>query len=314
VPQLRKIAILGASGHIGASLAAELYGRTGLTVDLYSRRPSHTRNIAAAHEVRATLAHRPLSELDLTGCDVVVNAIGLSAPDKLQAVGAGILKLTIDWEERIKAALSTAHEAHESLYVFLSSGAVYGRLTAGGAHDRSVTSFAVNHVDMATAYSRAKFTAETLHRTWRHRRLLDVRVFGYSSTLIDLQQKMFLPELYYALLNDSTFSTSGHDMVRDYVGPRELLSLIEGAHERSNVNAAVDIFSLAPANKFAIIDAMKPLGLKVEVSGEVAIEPTRVNYFTSFKRAEEFGYRPSRSAIEVVVDVAQRLLAAKRRL
>jgi nucleoside-diphosphate-sugar epimerase len=305
-----KIAILGASGHIGASLADELSKRSGLDLVLFSRRPSASLLTGPAAETR--VSQRAVSDLDFSGCDIVINAIGLGAPDKIAAAGADILRLTFEWEDKIKAALRVAPEC---LYVFISSGAIYGRLDQKPASSDSVAEFSVNEAEIGSGYAKAKFVAEALHRSWRHNRILDVRIFGYASQFIDLRSTFFLSQIYRALLEDTVFVTGPQDMVRDYVGAKELLSLVESVARRAQVNDAVDVFSLAPVNKFSIIDAMQQFGLKCEVvdDAERAIAPARVQYFTSFMRAREYGYRPQRSSLDIVVETAKHFFCSTKR-
>jgi nucleoside-diphosphate-sugar epimerase len=306
-----KIAILGASGHIGASLADELSKRSGSDLVLFSRRPNASSRTITGLAADTIVSRRAITDLDFSGCDIVINAIGLGAPDKIAAAGTDILRLTFEWEEKIKAALL---EAPECLYVFISSGAVYGRLGQKSASSDSVAAFSVNETEVGSEYAKAKFVAEALHRSWRHNRILDVRVFGYASQFIDLRSTFFLSQIYHALLEEKVFFTGPQDMVRDYVGANELVSLAESVAHRTQVNDAVDLFSLAPANKFLIIDAMRQFGLKCEVvdDAEAAIAPARVHYFTSFMRAREYGYRPQRSSLEIVVATAEALLSQRR--
>ncbi len=304
-----KIAILGATGHIGSSLAVELRKRADVTLALFSRRPNALLQ-AMVDDPMDTVTWRAISDLDLSGCDVVINAIGVGAPDKVAAAGTDILRLTFEWEERIKAALL---DAPECLYVFLSSGAIYGQLDESSASFGSVAAFSVNRIEEQTAYARAKFVAEAWHRTWHHNRILDVRVFGYVSRLIDLEASFFLSQIYKALREDTVFLTQPHDIIRDYVGPEEMISLIDNVVDRAQLNDAVDLYSLEPTSKFAIIDAMRKLGLRTEIVGgaNCANPATRLNYCSSFARAKDYGYQPQRSSLDVVKATATAILSQR---
>ena len=310
---MRHIAIIGASGHIGSSLARAIAARAGVRVDLYSRRPETTRTRAQEwrwHEpIAAELVHRSTANLDLRGCDVVVNALGLGSPTRIAAAGNAILGLTLDWEERMRAALEACPEA---LYVYLSSGAVYGPLVEGAATADAAVTFAVNSIAPADAYARAKFMAETMHRGWSHARVLDVRVFGYVSGDIGLDEPFFAAQMFKALASGAAFHTGGHDMVRDYVGPQEMLALIECAAAHGALNEVVDIYSTRPVGKFELMAALQPLGLRFEVSTTASAPPARLKYFTTFDRAADFGYVPARTSEQVVVDAARQVLAHAR--
>ena len=310
---MKHVAIVGASGHIGSSLAAAIAGRAGMRVDLYSRRPEATRARALHWRERrliaADLVHRPIEALEFKGCDVVVNALGLGSPARIAAAGRSVLALTLDWEERMRAALGRCPDA---LYVYLSSGAVYGPLVEGAATAASTASLAINSLEPADAYGRAKFMAETMHRGWSHGRVLDVRVFGYVSGEIGLDEAFFAAQMFKALVAGAVFHTGAHDMVRDYVGPEELLALIEAAAATAELNEAVDIYSMRPVGKFELMAALQLLGLRYEVSTAPSPPPARLKYFTTFDRAASLGYVPARTSTEVVVDAARQVLAFAR--
>lgn len=304
-----KVAILGSTGHVGRSLAAELLRHPDIRLVLYSRRGDLPGAGEAAID-RARVELRSTTALDFGGCDIVVNAIGVGTPDKIAAAGASVMQLTLEWEERIKAALAAAPDC---LYVFASSGAIYGTLRDGPASLNSVREFSVNAERPANAYGKAKFVAEALHRSWTHKRILDVRIFGYVSECIDLQSTYLLSQIFASLLQNRCFVTNLDDVVRDYVGPKELSHLILGAAKAHRINDAVDLFSLAPVRKFEILDELKKFGLRcsfVEGENGSAANVGRLNYYSTYSRACDYGYAPQRTALDVVLDSAQKILNA----
>ena len=115
------VAILGATGHLGKALTAELANRFALT--LYGRRPDVARAFVRSECPRARIEVRPLLEFGLRAYDTVVNCIGVGDPVALIRLGANILTLT---EEFDKLTLDYIAANPEGRLVSLSSGAVYG--------------------------------------------------------------------------------------------------------------------------------------------------------------------------------------------
>jgi nucleoside-diphosphate-sugar epimerase len=302
---VRKVAIMGASGHIGSSLAAALGQRPGTDLDLYARRPETLVALIDTGSCKATTAVRHLDALDLSGVDILVNALGLGDPLKVAASGVDILPMTLAWEERVRDALARAPQC---LYVYLSSGAVYGRLIEGEATASSLIRFPANTIGADNAYGRAKLLAETLHRCWTHPRLIDVRVFGYVSPRIDPKAGYLVSAALKAILSGSVLETSPEDIVRDYVGPQELADLIEAASGYERINDAVDIYSAAPVGKLDLLTALEPLGLRWQLGKGPAAPANRLKYFTSFDRAARYGYAPKRNAETVVLAELRRAL------
>ena len=306
---MTRIAILGASGHIGTALAHVYAQRPDIRLDLFARRPELVAARAASWSPRAAIRCRAFAELELADADLVVNALGAGDPEKIKALGSSIVTLTLDWEAAIAQALAASPRA---LYVFLSSGAVYGRLVEAGAGRDGRVEFAVNESPPNEAYGLAKFIAEAAHRARPDRRILDVRIFGFVSPFIDVGGRYFLSELFASLAAGTVFRTGASDMVRDYVDGTDLAALIDCFLPRCDVNLAVDIFTLRPAAKFEILERLAPLGLRFEI--DPAIEPPaqRMTYASRYDVATKFGYEPRAAAADIVHAVAMEVLMARR--
>ncbi len=305
---MTRIAILGATGHIGTALAHHYINRRDVTLDLYSRSPSTTLARFADLNEQAGVFHRPLASLDLFECDIVINALGAGDPRRVKEMGSEILTLTLHWEEMISRALQSNPAA---LYVFLSSGAVYGRLSGGPARIDAVASFHVNRRPCEDAYRLAKFMAEVQHRACPARRIVDIRIFGFASPFLDLAGKYFLSELFLALLDGQVFRTAPDDMTRDYVGAEEIAQLIDHCALQREINMAVDIYTSRPAGKFELLAQLEKLGLRWTVDPSIPSHPDRITYASAYDVANRVGYRPHRTASEVVEDVARQLIGRR---
>jgi len=237
-----------------------------------------------------------------------VNTGGGGDPRRLSEMGHDILGLTLLWEQKIAHALKSNSTA---LYVFLSSGAVYGRLHNGPAQRDSVASFSVNAIAADQAYRLAKFVAETQHRACPERRIVDIRIFGFVSQFLSPMGGYFLSEVLAALCGGQLLRTAPDNMTRDYVGPEELAQLIDCCAARNEINMAVDIYSSRPAEKFALLKQLEPIGLRWTIDESIPSHPERVTYASAYDVARTLGYRPPRTAAEAVEAVASRLLTRR---
>ena len=117
------IAILGATGYIGRSLARRL-AQTGERLVLYARNPSRL----ADEGWPAHVGLCAVADFDASSFNLVVNAIGAADPARIDALGAEILDVTLAWDQRVLTTMGP-----ETRYAFLSSGAVYGDFSTPGA-------------------------------------------------------------------------------------------------------------------------------------------------------------------------------------
>jgi nucleoside-diphosphate-sugar epimerase len=280
-------AVLGASGYIGASLARTWREPVGGQLVLFARRPEVLNQPWAAD-----LQRRPIAEFDAAQFGLTVNAIGAGDPGKVAELGAEILDVTRDWDQRILSRLRP-----NGRYVFLSSGAVYlGQ--AGGP------------------YGEAKRTAEARHRRFAAQAVLDVRVFGYADPTLDLSGGFFLSQLARSAATGAPFRTSRSDMVRDYAGAAELSDLICAWLAWGAPNVALDLYTLAPVSKLELLDlAQRDFGVAVEWVSTLEAPPTgeKPRYASNDHAAERIGYRPRRRSLDVVRAVLEAVTAAAAR-
>jgi nucleoside-diphosphate-sugar epimerase len=290
------IAILGATGYIGRSLAREISSSAAEPLVLFARRPDALADAAWPGHVSI----QPLDRFRAGEFDIVVNAIGAGAPSKVAALGPDILGLTRIWDERVLETMGA-----ETGYVFLSSGAVYGSGFDRPVDEDSELSIPVNRLESVSAYGLAKLYAEAGHRIRADLAILDVRVFGYADISVPLASRFFLADLVRSVARRETLITSPDPMVRDYVGARELRALIDCWRAAKRPNAALDVYSRAPVDKQALLDlAASRYGLKIRMA-ETAQSPTGAKpvFASSFRAAADIGYAPQRSSFDIVAEV-----------
>lgn len=268
-----RTAILGATGYVGESLARLLARNDPNALVLFARRPQVLTRWPEQVGIRG------VDEFDAKDFDLVINAIGVGDPSKVGVMGERIVDITRAWDERILERLE-----QNGRYVFLSSGAVHAP-------------------EPQPAYTRSKRAAEAAHRAQPERQILDLRIFGYAESNIDLDGGFFLAELARSMVRGQALHTTRLDMERDYAGADELAAMIQAWSAAGAPNAALDLYTLAPSSKLEIIDlAQAEFGLAVEWIDDAQVSPTghKPAYASRDHAAERIGYWPTRTSTQVV--------------
>src|SRR5580700_8245697 len=164
------IAILGATGTLGLSLAHE-FAADPRGLVLFARHPARLANEPFASPVGVC----PIGEFEAAEFDLVINAIGAGDPARVAAIGAEILEITDRWDGRVLDTMDA-----RTRYVFLSSGAVYESDYSELVGGDSRLSIPVNDRAVVPPYIMAKILAETRHRRLFTRSILDLRIFAYA--------------------------------------------------------------------------------------------------------------------------------------
>jgi len=286
------IAILGATGYIGRSLARQLASSDEPLV-LFARDPNRL-----AHEAwPASVTLQDIGHFDAAAFTLVINAVGAGDPASVSSMGAEILDVTQAWDQRVMSTMGP-----HTRYVFLSSGAVYGSFETP-VSEHSELCVPVNRLGSVPPYTISKLYAETRHRHAPDRAILDLRVFAYADPAISLTGRFFLAELARSITERRPFLTSAADMVRDYAGAKELASLITCWREAGAPNGAADLYSKEPVSKLDLLaEAKRRYGLDVQISTQSAAAPTGAKplYVSQYRAAAGFGYAPQRTSMKVV--------------
>lgn len=298
------IAILGATGYIGSSLARKMAGDEQGPLVLFARNPT-----LLANEVwPAHVSHHSLADFHAGSFDLVINAIGAGDPGRVARMGAEIFEVTRAWDQRVMSTM-----APRTRYVFLSSGAVYGSSFEQAVGIDSTLCLPVNQLGEVPPYTLCKICAEACHRCAANRAILDLRVFGYADRSISRSGSFFLAELARSIATGLPFVTPPNDMVRDYAGVHELHALIRCWLDSGGPNCALDLYTKAPVSKLKLLEVVAPrYGLKIVYSErtEGNLTGAKSVYASTFHAAAEIGYTPTRTSTEVVLDTLDALAAA----
>lgn len=309
------IAILGASGQIGRGLALELGRNPRHQLRLFTRRPDEFRATATALRLlRPAIDEvRPLDRLSDDGFDAIINAAGDGERAKQIALGAEIFRITEAIDAQVTAYLS---RFPDTLYFFLSTGAVYGFDAAWPVRPDDVLPSSIAEPDPINFYPLAKLAAEARHRAQKGR-IYDIRIFGYFSRFIPLGGSFFLSDLATAVVNHTTFRTTPVDMVRDYIDQAELAGLVEVFLNIRPEKGAYDVYSRAPVGKLELLKRLRrDFALSVSFEPLPTADPVHLPKPaapTECRRAAAAGHTPRRTSIEIVTAELRALIDGTHR-
>lgn len=295
------IAILGATGYIGRSLARR-FAEAGEPLVLFARDPSRLADEAWPGSVSL----RAIASFDAADFGLVINAIGAGDPARVASMGAEILDVTHAWDHRVLTTMGPG-----TRYVFLSSGAVYGAFDAP-VDENSEICLPVNRLGAVPPYTISKLYAEARHRHAPDRAILDLRVFAYADAAISLAGGFFLAELARSVAARTPFVTSPTDMVRDYAGADELAALIRCWLCTGAPNVAADLYSKSAVGKLDLIaEVRRRYGIEIRMEAQASASPTGTKplYVSRHHAAAAFGYAPERTSLEIVTAMLDQVAA-----
>ena len=305
-----KIAILGATSHIAKNLV--YYFRQESREELFL----FARNQGAVHEfLKATEGELPPSVAGFDffpdgDYDAVINCVGIADPQKQKNAGVELFHLTERFDDLVLDYLA-GHE--KAVYVNFSSGAVYGTAFDSGVESNAVASIAVNGITPADYYRIAKLNAEAKHRAMADRNIIDLRVFSFFSRFIDLESGFLLTEMMRCVIERQPFQTNAVDIVRDYVAPSDLFSLVKLCAASNGINQPIDVFSAGPVRKSELIALFScDFGLETRIDEEAHVSPTgaKLAYYSANHVATSLlKYIPALASRDAIRDEANEIIA-----
>ncbi len=280
-----KIAILGGTSHIAKSLIDNYLRQGRDELYLFVRSRERMEQFLAQIGQAGKAQIKDFTELDKDRYAVLINCVGIRVSGETSNHISSIFELTETYDNLVIYYL-TKHPA--ALYINFSSGAVFGNRFDQPVGDASVAQWSANSIDETAYYGIAKLNSEAKHRSRKDLKIVDLRVFGYFSRFIDPGSKYFLSELVNCVKNKREFVTDEQNMLRDYIHPEDLFSLVGNCIAAGKINAVYDVYSLKPAGKFEIIDHFtQKYGLKVikkESAGISCITGQKRQYYSTSKK------------------------------
>lgn len=299
-----KIAVIGCTGQIGRCLVGAFAANHDLM--LYARRPEAMQAWLKDHDFGAEVFD--LVDFPDGHFDLIINAIGVGVPGKIRAAGAQILETT-EYFDRL--CLDYLDRNPDTAYIFLSTGRIYGEQYEAARQPDPVPlplQLLAEH-----PYPLAKLQAEHRHRKRSHQRIADIRVFGFVSDEIDLDDDFLVAQMYRALVDKTEFITHPHDLVRDFIGLEDLAELIDRLMEADIPNAAYDLCSAGPTTKFELLDALaETFGLRYRVDGAIQGRCRAPCRISDHDGTRKIGYEPSLTSAQNVLRTAEAILRRRQ--
>lgn len=298
-----KIAVIGCTGQIGRCLVGAFAANHDLM--LYARRPEAMQAWLKDHDFRAEVFD--LVDFPSGNFDLIINAIGDGVPGKIRAAGAQILETTENFDG---LCLDHLDRNPDTAYIFLSTGRIYGEeYEAARQPDPAPLPLELlaDH-----PYSLAKLQAEQRHRNRPHQRIADIRVFGFVSDEIGLDDDFLIAQIYRALVDKTDFITRPHDFVRDFVGLNDLAEFTNRLISADVPNGAYDLCSAGPTTKFELLEALaETFGLRYRVDGAIQDRCHAPHLISDHDGIQKIGYEPSRTSMQNVLCTADKILQRK---
>lgn len=306
-----RIAILGATSQIAKDLTLSFCTQSSHELVLYARRPEVVSQWLASVGLadRYAVADFAVFKADAY-FDAILNFVGVGNPAQAAAMGASIFDVTCKYDEM---ALDYVRQHPQCRYIFLSSGAAYGSSFDAPAHENTKAVIAINDLQPQDWYGVAKLHAECRHRSLPHLAIVDIRVFNYFSHTQDMSARFLITDILRAIRDNTVLQTSADYIVRDFIHPLDFCNLVNAILAAPEANAVVDAYSKAPIGKPTLLAAMQEkFGLQYEtVQTGAGVNATggKPHYYSLNTRAAGFGYMPSLTSLQGVLEEAAHLMS-----
>lgn len=305
-----RIAILGATSQIAQDFVRALSMDTTHHPVLFAKRPLAVAQWLNVAGLTGRFSIHGFEDFTTSQeFDALINFVGVGNPARALAMGTSILDVTHQFDQ---LALDYIQAHPGCRYVFISSGAAYGANFAVPANVQTRGEFPINSLQPQDWYGVAKLYAECRHRAFAHLAIVDVRVFNYFSRSQDMSARFLISDILRSIREQSVLQTSADPMVRDFLHPADFHQLISKILAAPATNMAVDCYSREPISKAALLSAMQSqFGLRYDVRASAGVNATgiKTNYYSTNRKATEFGYAPSLSSWEGIKTESNAILS-----
>ena len=310
---MMRIAILGATSQIARDLIVSFSAEKDKHLHLFARRPDKVTTWLGSVGVARRYPADEFFAFAQQEFDAVINFVGVGNPAQAVAMGNSIFDITLRFDELILDYLQT-HPACR--YLFLSSGAAYGSSFSEPANCNTLATVAINNLALHEWYGVAKLHAECRHRAYSELPIIDIRVFNYFSRTQDISARFLITDILRAIRDKTVLKVSPDYIVRDFLHPSDFYGLVSTLLAAPPANTAVDCYSRAPIDKPNLLAAMQDeFGLHYEIIETIAgVNATgnKPHYYSLNTRAADFGYQPSKTSLEGILQEASTILQRHR--
>jgi len=306
---MKKIAILGATGHIAKSLIYNFKKLDNYNLYLFARSTEKLENFLKIINYDEKIEKIDLKNFNNEKYDIIINCIGIGGPGKLENIGQEIFRITEYFDNLI---LNYLENKKNCKYINFSSGAVYGSDFSNPVDHLKCFKINVNNICNKDNYGIVKLYSEVKHRAYDRFNIIDLRVFNFFSRFIDQSTKYLITEIISCIKKGVEFETDENNIIRDYIHPLDLFNLVCIFIDTKGTNDAFDTYSLKPITKFEILNYFaKEYGLIYKVKSDVmqfSKAGVKRSYYSLNKKAESFGYAPKFSSIDSIAQETKEIL------
>ena len=307
----KNIAIFGSTGHIGKNLISFFIKNNDFKIFLFSRDIKKFESLKMIFS--DTMSFNTYDDFGKNEYDVIINCVGISNPNAFEKNSRSIFDTAEFYDTMV---LDYLKNFPTTLYINLSSGAVFSGEFDKPVDDSSTYKFDATELNKGEMYSVSKMYLESKHRSLPDLNIVDLRIFGFFSRFIDVNAGFFMSELLQALKNKSEFITDKKDFVRDYVNPKDFYDLTKNCIANKKINDVFDVYSKEIISKFQILEeCFNKFDLKFKLVEKIeSISPTGVkkNYYSLSRKAEKINYSPQFSSLETILNESSLFLENSR--
>ena len=300
---MKKIAILGATGYVGRSLLREFFlGHKKQELVVFTRSIDKINEFLKVMPKKVEYSVCLLEQFQQGQYDVIINCTGISSSPDVAKNPFELFQVT---EEVDSLVINYLHKHPKALYINISSGVVYGENFEKSVDEKSKTILPAGFFQGGESYAITKINAEAKHRSLFMFNIVDIRVFGFFGSLVDVGSPFLMSAIVKSLQDKKTFMTHKDDIIRDYVIAEDLLSLISLIIKKNKINDYFDIYSKKPISKFELLKALtKKYNLPYTVSkqkGGIKMIAKKMYFSKSKKATTVLGYKPKRTSLEAIL-------------
>lgn len=305
--ELKRIAILGSTGHIARSIISSFKDENKYILYLFTRSIIRTTTFIDELGLKNSYVNN-YSQFNKFNYDIIINCVGIGNPAHLRSNPDDIFFIT---EEMDLMVLSYLRRNPETVLINFSSGAVYGTNFTSPVNDDSNSNNPINNLTQNDFYSISKINSEAKHRSLVNLNIIDLRIFSFYSKFIDTQRPFFISEVIESVKQNKTFYTSKSDIIRDYIHPLDLSDLIKICINLKT-NFAFDVCSKKPVSKFEILEYFRlryDLVYSIDESIAQAQEASNYRriYYSESRKQDSLGFQAQYTSLDCIKLVTQEI-------
>lgn len=290
----KKIAILGSSGHVAKNLIFYLSNNENIQLFLFSRSKNKVSKFLQQISNNRNISINSYQNFEKNHYDVIINCVG--NPQVENTSKSSIIEINEYYDNKVIKYLKNNKS---SLYIYLSSGAIYGENFTKSINNNSLSILDIKKSN--STYAVSKLYSELKHRALFDLNIIDLRIFGFFSRFLDIQLNYFLSEAITTLKYNKELFTDKINIKRDYIHPFDLYNIIICCIKKQVLNDSFDVYSKKPVSKFEVLNFMKKrYGLRYKIKKTTNFKNIKLNYYSNSKKLLDLGYKPKFTSLETI--------------